>query len=142
MAPASSPVCAAIQAGYERLSAQQRRAADYLLANHRLAFALSVHELAGAAEVSQATLVRFAREIGYAGYQELRAALMAEAKQGQGLAPEDRFAFEPPSGTAVETVGKVAEKPAWWSPDWSAVPASRARKRPSSTERLVSPRRR
>lgn len=105
---APSTVRDAISEHYGALSAQQKRAADYLLANHRVAFALSVHDLAEQASVSEATLVRFAREIGYAGYQELRAALMDEAKQG--LAPEDRFAYEPPSGKPVETVGKVARQ--------------------------------
>jgi DNA-binding MurR/RpiR family transcriptional regulator len=102
----TSTVRAAIEVAYGRLSAQQRRAADFLLAssNYRTAFGLSVQEMASAAAVSEATLVRFSREIGYAGYHELRAALMSEAQQG--LAPADRFALaersREPAGTVVD----------------------------------------
>jgi len=77
-----SSVRSAIEARYRDLTAQQRRAADYLLAHHRTAFAQSVHDMARAARVSEATLVRFARGIGYGGFQELRAALM-DLRSGQ-----------------------------------------------------------
>lgn len=102
----SSAVRKAIEASYAQLSTQQRRAADYLLAHHRTAFSLSVQDLAREAGVSEATLVRFARELGYAGYFELRGALMEEAKQG--LLPEDRFAFEEPSQEPAGALAKVA----------------------------------
>lgn len=72
-----------------------------------MAFAMSVSELASVAQVSEATLVRFAREIGFRGYLELRAALMAEARQD--LSPEDRFAYESPSREAASTMARVAE---------------------------------
>ena len=97
----------AVEACYAKLTTQQRRAADYLLAHQHTAFAMSVSELAHAAQVSEATLVRFAREIGFRGYHELRAALMAEARQD--LSPEDRFAYEAPSSEAASTLARVAE---------------------------------
>jgi DNA-binding MurR/RpiR family transcriptional regulator len=93
---------------YPSLSGQQRRAADYLLAHHRTAFALSVQELAREADVSEATLVRFARRLGFGGYLEMRAALVEEAKAG--LKPEERFAFEEPSESPSSTVSKVARQ--------------------------------
>ena len=102
---AESTVRKAIEACYAELSAQQRRAAEYLLAHHRTAFALSVHELARTVRVSEATLVRFARQLGFAGYLELRAALMQEAKKD--LAPEDRFALEQPSAEPGCTLKRV-----------------------------------
>jgi DNA-binding MurR/RpiR family transcriptional regulator len=102
----SSAVRDAIEGRYAALTGQQRRAADYLLAHRRTAFAMSVHELARAAEVSEATLVRLARELGFGGYQGLRAALMEEAKRD--LAPEDRFAFEEPSAEPAGTLARVA----------------------------------
>ncbi len=92
---------------YAGLTAQQQRTADYLLAHERTAFALSVSEFAEAAKVSQATVVRFAREIGFAGYHELRAALMEEARQD--LTPEARFASEPLSREPAGTLARVAE---------------------------------
>jgi DNA-binding MurR/RpiR family transcriptional regulator len=96
-----------IEACYAKLTSQQRRAADYLLANQHTAFAMSVSELAHTAQVSEATLVRFAREIGFKGYHELRAALMGEARQD--LSPEDRFAYEAPSREPASTMARVAK---------------------------------
>lgn len=87
---------------------QQRRAADYLLANQRTAFALSVNELARAAEVSEATVVRFAREVGFSGYHALRAALMDEARRD--LSPEARFALEEPSKEPMGTIERIAAR--------------------------------
>ncbi len=93
----------AIELAFAQLSAQQRRVAQYLLAHQATAFGLSVHELARAADVSEATVVRFAKQVGYSGYLELRAALTGEAKAD--LSPARRFAARPPrpsSGTLEE----------------------------------------
>lgn len=90
------------------LTGRKLRAARFLRANHRTAFAMSVQELARAAEVSEATLVRLARDLGYAGYHELRGALMAEARRQ--LAPGERFALEPPAEAASETALRVARQ--------------------------------
>jgi DNA-binding MurR/RpiR family transcriptional regulator len=97
---------ALLEARYHELSAQKRRAADYLLEHHKTSFALSVQDVARAAQVSEATVVRLARDLGFGGYLELRAALTAAATRA--LRPEDRFAFEPPSQAPSETVIKVA----------------------------------
>jgi DNA-binding MurR/RpiR family transcriptional regulator len=96
----------AIEERYATLSAQQRRAADFLLSHYDDTFALSVHEFGRAARVSEATLVRFARELGYRGYLELRAALMNEAKTG--LTRKERFVLAPPSDEPTATVLRVA----------------------------------
>ena len=101
----TSAVQHAIESRYERLSGQKRRIADYVLHNLPSAFALSVQELAVAAEVSQATVVRFARDVGFEGYQELRAALTEEAKAG--LTPAARFAATD-GGAAETTLERVA----------------------------------
>ncbi len=99
---------ASLEARYHELSAQKRRAADYLLAHQETAFSLSVQELARAAEVSEATVVRLARDLGFGGYLELRAALTAAATRA--LRPEDRFAFERASREPSDTVIKVARQ--------------------------------
>ena len=103
-----SAVRKTLEAQYASLTGQQQRAADYLLSNQRTAFAMSVQELARATSVSEATLVRFARRLGFEGYLELRAALVDEAKRD--LLPEDRFAFEEPSVEPTGTVAKVARQ--------------------------------
>jgi DNA-binding MurR/RpiR family transcriptional regulator len=95
-----------LEARYHELSAQKRRAADYLLEHHETSFSLSVQDVARAAQVSEATVVRLARDLGFGGYLELRAALTAAATRA--LRPEDRFAFEKPTSAPSETVVKVA----------------------------------
>jgi DNA-binding MurR/RpiR family transcriptional regulator len=57
------------------LSKSQRHIASYLLANYDEAAFLSAADLVGRLNVSQATIVRFAKAIGYAGFPELRRCL-------------------------------------------------------------------
>jgi DNA-binding MurR/RpiR family transcriptional regulator len=57
------------------LSKSQRRIASYLLANYDEAAFLSAVDLVERLNVSQATIVRFAKAIGYAGFPELRRCL-------------------------------------------------------------------
>ena len=105
-APDSAALRTLLESRYHQLSAQKQRAADYLLEHQQTAFSLSVQELARAANVSEATVVRLARDLGFSGYLELRAALTAAATRA--LRPADRFAFEPPNREPSETVLKVA----------------------------------
>lgn len=105
---ATPPIRETLERTYHSLSGQKRKAADYLIEHHRTAFAMSVHELARAAQVSEATLVRLARDLGFGGYLELRNALVEEATRV--LLPEDRFAFARPSREPSETVVTVARQ--------------------------------
>lgn len=57
------------------LTKSQQRIAQFLLARYDEAAFLTAADLAERLDVSQATLVRFARAIGYGGYRELRACL-------------------------------------------------------------------
>jgi DNA-binding MurR/RpiR family transcriptional regulator len=107
--PRESRVRALLESTYAALtSPEQRRAADYLLGHHRTVFALSVQDLAREAGVSETTLVRFARRIGFEGYLEMRAAFVEEAKRG--LMPEVRFAYEAPSRAPVCRPARVAQQ--------------------------------
>jgi DNA-binding MurR/RpiR family transcriptional regulator len=54
------------------LTKSQQRIASYLLASHDEAAFLPAAELARGLDVSEATLVRFARAVGYSGFRELR----------------------------------------------------------------------
>jgi DNA-binding MurR/RpiR family transcriptional regulator len=108
MPPRESAIRKTLESVYPSLTLQQRRAADYILSNQRTVFAMSVQELARVTDVSEATLVRFARSLGFEGYLELRAALVDEAKRD--LLPEDRFAVEEPSGEPAGTMEKVARQ--------------------------------
>lgn len=54
------------------LSPSQRRIAGYLAANYRTAASQTAAEVARTVETSEATVIRFARRLGYDGYPELR----------------------------------------------------------------------
>jgi DNA-binding MurR/RpiR family transcriptional regulator len=58
-----------------RLTKSEQRIVDFLLASYEQAAFLSAAELARQLDVSEATVVRFARTVGYRGYPELRRAL-------------------------------------------------------------------
>jgi DNA-binding MurR/RpiR family transcriptional regulator len=62
--------------GEQRQGSQSnRQIAEFLLRNPIRAAALSIEDLAASAKVSTATISRFARAIGYAGFAEFRSAL-------------------------------------------------------------------
>ena len=58
-----------------RLTKSERRIAEHLLTNYEQAAFLSAAELAQLLNVSEATVVRFARAVGYRGFPELRRVL-------------------------------------------------------------------
>ena len=60
------------------LSAAERRVADRILENPRVTLSLNISALAKDASTSEATVVRFAKRVGFAGYPDLRVALAAE----------------------------------------------------------------
>ncbi len=61
---------------YESLPPQQQSVADFLLGRAREAALLSVPEIARATGASEATIVRFAQRLGYAGFTPLKAELV------------------------------------------------------------------
>lgn len=61
-----------IQASYPDLTKNHKRIADYFLANMEKVPFLSVQELSLEVKASVASVVRFAQQIGYSGYSELR----------------------------------------------------------------------
>jgi DNA-binding MurR/RpiR family transcriptional regulator len=71
------------------LSKSQRRIADYLLARYDEAAFLSAAQLAERLEVSEATVVRFAQAVGYAGFPDLKRQLQ-DAYRGQ-VSPATRL---------------------------------------------------
>jgi len=64
-----------IEASTESLSKAQRKIADFILNNLDKAAFMSAVRLARFADVSESTVVRFAMELGFDGYPEMRRAL-------------------------------------------------------------------
>ncbi len=60
---------------YHDLTRSEQRIASFLLADHDAAVFLSAAEMAERLDVSEATIVRFARSIGYDSFPEMRRAL-------------------------------------------------------------------
>ena len=70
--PETLDVIRSIQQKYDQLSDSHKLVADYVLKNPESATLLTVSELAKQIGTSDATLVRFAREVGFEGYKQMR----------------------------------------------------------------------
>lgn len=77
--PMESGCIYVIKSMYPRLSAKERTIADHILANPAQAVHPSIDQLADTIGISESTLVRFVRKLGYSGYQRFRIALATEA---------------------------------------------------------------
>ncbi|MFW6280669.1 MAG: MurR/RpiR family transcriptional regulator [Halanaerobium sp.] len=67
----------------EQLKPAEKRVAQYIIDNHEEVIHLSITKLARAADVSEATVVKFCQHIGYSGYQELKIMLAQVEKKGE-----------------------------------------------------------
>ena len=67
-----------IHARLESFTGKERQVADHVLANPAAAVDPSIEELAERIGVSESTLFRFVRKLGYDGYQQFRIALATE----------------------------------------------------------------
>ena len=68
-----------IKSMYPRLSVKERVIADHILSDPAQAVHPSIDQLAETIGISESTLVRFVRKLGYSGYQRFRIALATEA---------------------------------------------------------------
>lgn len=68
----------AIKEQYDNLSAKEKQIADFILEHPRESVNPSIEELAERIGTSESTMVRFARKLGYSGYQRFRIALARE----------------------------------------------------------------
>lgn len=87
---------------YHLLSKKQKSAADFILRNPERIALMTMRELSEICKISEATIVRFLKKLGYDNYQELRVdvarertfirrgAIEAQLADGyQGIGPED-----------------------------------------------------
>lgn len=75
---AVSPIQAMFSGQYASLTNNQRRLADFVMQNSAEAAMMSSREMARHLRVSEATVVRFAQQIGFVGYPEFRQALQGQ----------------------------------------------------------------
>lgn len=67
---------------YDKMGSAERRIADWLLENPGEIIPLSIVELAERCSCGEATIVRFARRLGFSGYQDLKISLAQESGTG------------------------------------------------------------
>lgn len=67
-----------IESGYADLRRSEKQAADYILKHLNEASELSLDRLARSADVSQPTVMRMLKALGFAGYKDFRYRLVAE----------------------------------------------------------------
>lgn len=68
-----------IKINYEKMSKQEKKLSDFLLSNAHTEM-LNISELSKKSDVSEATIVRFAKHLGYVGYPDFKIALANENK--------------------------------------------------------------
>jgi DNA-binding MurR/RpiR family transcriptional regulator len=105
----SRNVLVSIRASQPRLAPSERRVAQVVLADPTGSSAKTISELADAAATSQATVVRFAQSLGFAGYPELRLALAAAAAaeqvQAVGVVPGGDVTADDDIATVIGKIG-------------------------------------
>jgi len=92
---------------YPRLSPQEKKVADHILKRGRILLALSTSGLALETGVGPATVVRFAKHVGFSGFQQLKSQIMDEVRER--MIPEDRFKLLSLEKDHVRTLFKIAE---------------------------------
>ncbi len=55
---------------YPALSPKKRRVADFILKDHKKVFLMTAREIAGECRVSEPTIIRFAKDLGFSGYMD------------------------------------------------------------------------
>lgn len=89
-----------IRSQRDRMSAIERRIADFVLENAHLLRDYSSQQLANALEISQSSVVKFSQKLGYKGYPDLKFAVGEDVVRndsngepaGNQVDPEDRHA--------------------------------------------------
>ena len=105
-----------ISAQRDRMSAIERRIADYILENAHLLRDYSSQQLANALEISQSSVVKFSQKLGFKGYPDLKYAIgedlvrkdgngapAAEATQGEDIATPGERLWQAKSDAVRET---------------------------------------
>ena len=85
---ADEPALATLAAGFEHMSPQLRKAAQYVLDNPREVGLCSIREIAAGAGVKPNTLVRMARALGYEGYEDFRRPFRESLRAGRESFPD------------------------------------------------------
>lgn len=100
-----------IKAGYADLRRSEKQAADYILEHMEQIPELSIDRLAGNAGVSQPTVLRMLKSLGFSGYRDFRYRLVAELAREETKQPrgrDDQLMY----GYTLNPNGKLEDIPA------------------------------
>jgi DNA-binding MurR/RpiR family transcriptional regulator len=108
--PDGSPTTVRARALMPSLSPAEQRVARVVIEQASTAAALTISDLAGQAQTSETTVIRFCRAMGFAGYPQLRLTLAAEAgRAGDAGATEEAVGGDiSPSDDLAQVVKKIA----------------------------------
>ena len=100
-------VYALVRSAHDGLTKSEKLVADYLIeGGDHIVSLLSIAELADAANVSSATVVRFSRRLGFKGFSEFKRAVFSGLAMDQG---QDEFGpYRTPAGT--DDLGSVLSR--------------------------------
>ena len=101
-----TPCLKRIEYYYDMLSKVSKKVADYILSNPEAAIYMTVLQLAETCGVSEASVVRFCKSIGYTGFNEMKISLASESDLGTRVIMEDMS----PSDTEAMILEKVFSK--------------------------------
>lgn len=93
-----------IRAERDRMSAVERRIADFILENAQLLRDYSSQQLANALGISQSSVVKFTQKLGFKGYPDLKYSVgeaIARADNGHGAEETQPSAVAPEDGAAA-----------------------------------------
>lgn len=88
---AGQDMLAMLKSESSRMTASERRISDVVLSNAEQAATSSITSLAARAQVSEASVVRFCRSLGFRGYPDFRLALAADLGRRAASDDDDQF---------------------------------------------------
>jgi RpiR family carbohydrate utilization transcriptional regulator len=107
MSQSSNGLFAQIEAARDSLSRSEARVADYVLNSPQAVLELSIEALSKAAGVSEPTVVRFCKSVGFSGWKEFKIQVARNLGGGVPLVHQDVRADDP--------IGVAAAKVIDWS---------------------------
>lgn len=95
-----------IKSGYGKLRTSERKVADYILKHLEEVREMSMEKLAKNSGVSQPTVVRMAKALGFQGYKDLRYALVEAFAQSESAKEEipAMYGYSLKKGEALENI--------------------------------------
>lgn len=104
------PPLAKIRGERDRMSAIERRIADFMLDNAHLLRDYSSQQLANALGISQSSVVKFSQKLGFKGYPDLKFSIgesLARQADGDGAEPAEATRGDDPGALLAESLWRA-----------------------------------